>query len=803
MKSRILLFLIWGFSYSLSAQTITVKDLETLQPIEMAVLTSEEPRQSAATNALGQADISAFAGSEVIVITALGYQPVVISYHQLSADGFMLSLQSFGLSLETVVVTGTRWRQKSGDIPSKIISISPQEIAMQNPQTAADLLGISGKVFIQKSQQGGGSPMIRGFASNRLLYAVDGIRMNSAIFRAGNIQNVINIDPFATESVEVLFGPGSVIYGSDAIGGVMSFQTLTPQFSQDEKPLVKGKFVTRYSSANDEKTGHFDVNIGWKKWSLVSSISSWNYDHLRQGNHGPTDYLKPYFVQRQNSSDVVITQDDPLLQIPSAYRQINVMQKIRFSPNEKWDFQYGFHYSGTSPYGRYDRHNRVRNGTAWHAEWNYGPQLWQMHHLNMTHKGANVAYDQLSLRIAQQTFEESRIDRNLNSVERNTQEEKVLAYSANLDFTKRTSASNTLFYGLEFVLNNVESTGMLTDINTGVSGVGASRYPAASWTSAAAYINDAYKIRENLTLQGGMRYNHILIEADFSNNLPFFPFPFSSDSINNGNLTGSIGAVYKPSESWVISTNLGTAFRSPNVDDLGKVFDSEPGTVTVPNPGLKPEYAYNADLGIAKVFGNRLKIDLTGFYTILQNALVRRNYTLNGQDSILFGGELAGVQAIQNAAVANVYGLQAGLEWKIGVGFSFSTDLNIQIGEEELDDGTTSTSRHAAPMFGVSRLLFNTGKLSLQFYSMYQAERTFADLPQEEKAKDEIYAKDADGNNYAPAWYTLNFKAMYQLSNTFSISTGIENLTDKRYRPFSSGISAPGINFMISLKASF
>src|SRR5690606_19278867 len=149
------------------------------------------------------------------------------------------------------------------------------------------------------------------------------------------------------------------------------------------------------------------------------------------------------------------------------------------------------------------------------------PQLWQMHHLSVTHNSPNAAYDELSMKIAQQTFEESRIDRNLNSIERNTQSERVLAYSANLDLTKLTSASNTLFYGVEFVLNDVESSGMLTDISTGEESVGASRYPAASWTSLAAYINDAYKLTQNLTLQGGIRYNHILMEADFSNNLPF------------------------------------------------------------------------------------------------------------------------------------------------------------------------------------------------------------------------------------------------------------------------------------------
>ena len=93
------------------------------------------------------------------------------------------------------------------------------------------------------------------------------------------------------------------------------------------------------------------------------------------------------------------------------------MQKVRFKPNENWDFQYGFHYSETSPYGRYDRHNRFRNGTIRYAEWNYGPQKWMMNNLNITHSGNNPVYDQMSLRLAQQSFEESRIDRSLNKTE--------------------------------------------------------------------------------------------------------------------------------------------------------------------------------------------------------------------------------------------------------------------------------------------------------------------------------------------------------------------------------------------------
>jgi hemoglobin/transferrin/lactoferrin receptor protein len=800
------IYILWLLSawFSVSyTQIVTITDHQNNHPLEGVVLISESPHIYAVTNARGQADVSVFKDAETIQIRSLGYKTLVIVYRQIQSYGFKISLEPSSLYIDQIVVSGTRWFQTSGYVPSKIISISSKETALQNPQTAADLLSVSGKVFIQKSQQGGGSPMIRGFATNRLLYTIDGVRMNTAIFRAGNIQNVINLDPFATENTEVLFGPGSVIYGSDAIGGVMSFQTLSPQLSLTDEPLVKGKALTRYSSANKEKTGHFDVNIGWKKWASLTSFSTWDYSHLRQGRNGPDDYIKSIYPQRQDSIDVVITQDDPLLQIPSAYSQINLMQKVRFRPNEKWDIQYGFHYSETSPYGRYDRHNRFRNGTIRYAEWNYGPQIWMMNNLNITHQGNNAIYDQISLRLAMQSFEESRINRSLNSDERNSQTENVEAYSINLDFTKALVSKNTLNYGLEFVMNDVNSKGELSDIATGSVQMGPSRYPVSQWNSIAAWVNDEYRVSEQLILQAGLRYNQFLLDADFSNNLDFYPFPFETAEINNGALTGSIGGVYRPSESWAVKAGFGTAFRSPNVDDLGKVFDSEQGSVTVPNSGLEAEYAYNLDLSITKVFGNWLKVDVTGYYTILNNAMVRRDFQLNGKDSIIYDGQMSRVQAIQNAAVASVYGIQSGLEVKLPAGFAFLSDINYQLGEEEMDDGTTSPSRHAAPLFGLSKLRFRHKELTLEFNAMYQGEKSFDELPQEEQAKDEIYAKDANGNNYSPSWYTLNLKAICQLNETFTVSGGLENITDQRYRPYSSGLSAPGRNAILSLTCNF
>ncbi|PIQ49061.1 MAG: TonB-dependent receptor [Cytophagales bacterium CG12_big_fil_rev_8_21_14_0_65_40_12] len=787
--------------FQVSAQVITIKDKNTDEPLELATVTSSTGKLFVLTNIKGQADISAFIDTEIIEIRMLGYGKLITSYSLLSENGFEVLLLPSKFSLDDVVVSATRWNQNKQDIPNKITTIAPRDIQLQNPQTAADLLGNSGEVFIQKSQQGGGSPMIRGFSTNRLLIAVDGVRMNTAIFRSGNLQNVISLDPFATESAEILFGPGSVIYGSDAIGGVMSFQTLSPQLSLTDESLVKGTALARYSSVNNEKTTHFDINVGWKKWALVTSFSNFNYGDLRMGSNGPDDYLRPFYVERQNGADVVIANPDPLVQHPTGYEQTNLMQKVRFKPNANWDLTYGLHYSATSNYSRYDRLIRMRGRLPRSAEWEYGPQIWLMNNLTASHLGKGNLYDKMTVRLAHQFFEESRIDRDFNDSERRSRIEKVNAYSSNLDFEKGLKGSSKLYYGVEAVYNDVDSRGTDEDISTGEIVEGPARYPQSSWASYAFYSSIQHRVSPKMLVQAGARYNYFVLDATFDTR--FYPFPFETANISNGALTGSLGFVFNPEKDLTISTNISTGFRAPNIDDAGKVFDSEPGAVVVPNPNLGPEYAYNAEIGIAKVFNSILRVDITGFYTRLENALVRRDFTINGATEIDYDGELSRVQAIQNAAYATVSGIQAGFEFKFDSGFGFASRFNYQHGEEEVDDGTVSPSRHAAPWFGVTRLSYNDQNLRLEFYGMYSGQVTFAQLPLEEQGKDYLYAVDSQGNPYSPAWYTLNFKALYKVYNGLSISGGVENITDQRYRPYSSGIVAGGRNIILSLRVDF
>ncbi|MGB1315101.1 MAG: TonB-dependent receptor plug domain-containing protein [Chitinophagales bacterium] len=800
--SRILCLCVflWG---TLQAQTINIISKETKEALAFVSVSSNEPFVSTTTNIDGKADISAFKSAKKINIRLIGYEAEVFSYDELKALEFKLQLKTSAFAVDDVVVSAVKWKQKNAEVPMKVSSISAKEVALQNPQTTADMLASSGEVFVQKSQQGGGSPMIRGFSTNRLLYSVDGVRMNTAIFRSGNLQNVISLDAFSIENTEVLFGPGSIMYGSDAIGGVMSFSTLQTKFSETKKAKVSGSALARYASANNEKTGHFDVQVAWKKWAFLSSVTYTDYDNLKMGRQGPDEYLRNYYVERIDSIDIIKENKNPLVQNPTAYSQINLMQKLSYKASKNLRLDYGFHYSETSHYGRYDRHIRTRNGLPRSAVWDYGPQIWMMNHLAINFDKSNIVFDQMKISLAHQYFKESRIDRNFGKTEQNTNTEKVFAYAINADFLKKIAAKHQVFYGLEFVNNVVHSTGEAKNILTNKTEPAASRYPTAGWATAAAYLNYQFKANEKWLLQGGLRYSHFFINADFSSNQSFYNLPETSLSTNNGALTGSLGAIFSPNVSTKLSANFSTGFRAPNIDDVGKIFDSEPGAVVVPNTNLKSEYVYNGEIGFAQVIKNAVKIDFSAYYTYLQNALVRRNFQLNGQDSIVYLGELSQVQAIQNAASANVYGIQFGVEVKLPEGFSFNGVYNYQRGVEELANGKKSASRHAAPMFGAAHLKYKWKTLNLDLYTLFSASVKFENLPEGEKTKDYIYAIDENGNPYSPAWATLNFKAQYQINKIFGIGAGVENILDTRYKTYSSGIAAPGRNFVLSAKASF
>tara|TARA_B100000780_G_scaffold1432_1_gene1229 strand:+ start:2197 stop:4605 length:2409 start_codon:yes stop_codon:yes gene_type:complete len=802
MKHVLILLAIFFCFQVAIAQKIQVLSQQTGGAIPGVALFNKDKSKSAITNFDGFADISSFNQDERITFQHIAHAALWQTKSQILTANGQVFLITDASSLDEVVLSVSKFGQKKRDIPQQIVSVTSDDVLFRNPQTAADLLQSSGQVYVQKSQLGGGSPLIRGFSTNRLLIAVDGVRFNTAIFRGGNVQNIISIDPFAVARTEVILGPGSVVYGSDAVGGVMNFYTKKPVFSFKQGTTFSGNTTLRYATANKEKTGHFDFNIGAKKWAFLTSVTYSDFDNLRMGSHGPDDYLRTQYVETLNGVDTVVQNQNPKIQRPTAYSQINTMQKVRYMPNNNWNFDLGLFYTTTTDYPRYDRLIRTSNDALRSAVWDYGPQQWFSGNLQIQNTPqTNTFFDKSAFTLSFQHFTESRSDRDFGAPFLYKTQEKVAAYTTAWDFEKKIKKAK-LNYGVEYIFNKVGSRGLKTDILTGTSQQDVSRYPdGSSWQSLAGYMSTQFALAENISFLGGLRYSHIIVAAQFDTSL--FALPFTEATINTGALTGTAGVTWNPNQTLGWRLNFGTAFRAPNIDDIGKVFDSEPGSVVVPNPDLKPEYAYNGDLGVSLNFENKIKLDFAGFYTILEDALIRRDFSLDGESQIVYQGELSTIQAIQNASRAQVYGFEAGLEFAFSKAVKLSSQYNITKGFAQDQQGTKQALRHAAPAYGNTHVVYKKEKLTLDVFAVYNGQFDFEDLAPSQQNNAFLYAADQNGNPYAPKWYTLNFSGQYKFSKAFQLTATLENITDQRYRPYSSGLSAPGRNLIIAATYTF
>ena len=802
MRILVLLAISFFLYTSVIAQKIQILESQSKKPISGVAIFNAEKSKSAVSDFDGFLDISKFSKTEQITLQHISHTTINLTKSEIVNANNTVYLELNASSLDEIVLSVAKFGQNKRDVPQQISSIRAEDVLFANPQTSADLLKSSGQVFIQKSQLGGGSPNIRGFSTNRLLITVDGVRFNNAIFRGGNVQNVISIDPLAVENTEVILGPGSVIYGSDAVGGVMNFYTKRPKFSFEEGMSFSGNALARYASASNEKTGHFDFNIGTKEWAFLTSVSYSDFGDLRMGKNGPDDYIRPFYANTINGEDLLVENSDRLVQVSTGYQQLNTMQKVRYMPSDKWDFNLGLFYTTTSDYSRYDRLIRPKGDGLKSAEWYYGPQEWLSGNIQARNKASNnTMYDESIITASYQRFKESRNDRDFGDTVLFETDEEVLAYTGAWDFEKDFNKAK-LHYGVEYVYNKVHSEGKQTDIITGTSAADASRYPDGStWQSMAAYSSLQFKLADKLSFQGGLRYNHILVDASFEDG--FYDLPFSEANIDTGALTGSAGLAWYPNDILSWRLNFGTAFRAPNIDDVGKIFDSEPGSVVVPNPDLKPEYAKTAEIGIAFNFENVVKLDVGTYFTGLKDALVRRDYEINGESQILYQGELSNVQAIQNAAKAEVYGFEASIEINFSEHLQLTSQYSITDGFEEDDSGVSYPLRSAPPMYGNGHLIFKAQRLKLDAFVDYNGSFDFNELAPSQQNNDYLYAKDEDGNPYSPGWYTLNFRAQYSITKALHLNATLENISDKRYRPYSSGLASAGRNFILAATYAF
>jgi hemoglobin/transferrin/lactoferrin receptor protein len=783
---------------ALYAQKLYIYDQNTNMPLhEAQVKSCDGQTKLNQTGIEGYVSIIQYAAC--YLIEAEGYLSRTVGSDEIKANSGKIPMFPNQHSVDEVVVSASKFNEKRKDLAQKVQVISMQELALMNQSSTADVLANSGNVFVQKSQLGGGSPIIRGFETNKVLLVVDGVRMNNAIYRGGHLQNVITMDNGIMDRVEVVFGPGSVVYGSDAIGGVMHFTTKNPTLSTTDNTLIKASAFTRYMSAVNGYAAHADVSVGTKRFGTLTSFTYSNYGDLRQGSRR-NDFVgnfgaRPWYVERIHGVDSILVNLDSNLQVGSAYSQHDVLQKFTFKQKDGVLHKLNFQLSNSSNIDRYDRLTQTSAGKPKFAEWYYGPQFRLMGAYTLELSNATKVYDAARLTLGYQSIEESRMDRRYKKNFLNHRIENLDIVTLNADFSKK-KGSHELRYGVDAWYNQVNSSAFQKDIVADTTASLDTRYPDGGSTmmSAAAYATHTWEINDKLILNDGVRASFVSLNAAFIDKT-FFPFPFKDIAQKNNALNGNLGLIYMPNKLWRMSLNGSTAFRAPNVDDLSKVFESVQGTVLVPNPNLKPEFAYNADFGISRVLSEGLVIQATAYGTLLRNALTVGQGTLNGSDSAMYDGQLSRVLTTANAGKAYVYGVEAMISGKLNDHLSMMATVNYTKGRNVTDSIPLD---HIPPVFGKLSMVYTVGKLRAELFMNYSGWKRLADY--------NFIGEDnfAYATPYGmPSWATVNARVNYNITRQLALQVACENILDQNFRNFASNISAPGRNFIVTLRGNF
>jgi hemoglobin/transferrin/lactoferrin receptor protein len=785
-------------------------------PVSNVLITNESKSYKVLTDVNGSADISSFDEMDILSFTHINYvETEILKRHILQSDQ-KIYLQFKTEFLSEIFLSATKRPEKKGRIAEQIAVFSQSDTQDFSPQSAADMLAEIPGIKVQKSQFGGGSPILRGMEANRVLLVVDGVRMNNAIYRKGHLQNSITVSPNILERTEIIFGPSSVIYGSDALGGVIHYYTRKPLIN--EKNDVHVEFMSRFSSVNNEKTLYTGIELQSQTIASFTAISSSDFGDLRMGknrSHGFDDWGKQYLFS--NNTDNFYNPDplvnsDPETQRNIGYKQLDLLQKLNIPLSSSVDLLFNLQYSNSTDIPRYDRLTEYGNETLKYAEWYYHPQKRFLFSTQLSLNPGTPVMENGIITLAYQDIDESFTERKFSSLDRSSEFTNVKVYSLNADFNTSVRDNRIFSYGLEFNYNDVESESLgetlLVD-GSEVLGVAAyypvpTRYPDGGndYLSTSLYGNYRQDLSNKAVLNTGIRLTNTNMNLKWVDTT-FFKLPYDEAQLRNNAITLTVGYVLKPNEEWQINSVFSSGFRSPNIDDVGKVRDKR-GVVSVPNINLKPEYAYNLEFGINKYFDDQnYLLSAVAYYTLLEDYIYRAPFEINGDDTIIYNGEEMTMTANVNMDKAYVIGSTIMARGNFTNTLNGFASLTFTRGKAFDTDVPLSS---IPPTFGNIGFGYNKNKLAAGLNFKFNAKKSLEDYNLEEGIDNiEETPFDEETQNYygTPSWTSLDFFARYQILKQVNLQFGLDNIFDQHYKEFASSISAPGRNYTFSVTANF
>lgn len=803
------------FSFCGIAQQVLVKDAVTHEVLAGVSIFNTEKSHLETTTVNGKALLDEFDPDTLLSFSYMGYQTQTFQKKELKSSQVIWMLPN-AEQLGEIVLSISRSSGKKQRLAQQVGIISKQEIAQISPENSAALLREVPGVRVQQSQGGGGSPVLRGFEANRVLLVVDGVRLNNAIFRSGHVHNALSVDPLSLSRAEVIFGPSSVGYGSDALGGVIHFYTRTPLINQTKKLHLE----TSSSYTFNQNTSKQSVVMEYSapNWAVLQQVSYSQFGDVIMGTrrrHGFENWGKAYQYSQNTETNYTATpsiNSNPDVQQNSGYAQLDVLQKWIYHTTNGIKFTLNLQGSQSGNIPRFDKLSETKDGELRFARWEYGPQKRWMISPQISFVGNKPWLHSGKIVAAVQLLEESRIQRKFASLNRETQQEQLTVYSLNADFTAKTRKGRDWSYGLELTHNQVHSSADAQELHVvaneiiGLNTKTAipTRYPSGGSTYAtfAGYVDYRYDINPKSTLSFGAR--HTITELDAAWNeqaLIDAKLAHAYQKHQSSNVT--LGYNYRPNKQWQIKALFSSGFRAPNIDDLGKTREDH-GVLSVPNLELTPEYIYSTDIGIRKQWKNGSFVETNGYYAFVHDYIARGPYsvmqdqTTEDAGTIMYSDDEVRTTANINVGTVKVYGFNAQSKWVISPKITHLSSLTYTAG---LGNNTSGNLPSISPLFVTQKLQWQLlkGELSLLWHHAQQkTPETYSPWGEDGLEETPLLANGTFAGT--PAWHRWDIQLALSLSSSVNLTGGIYNLWDTHFREFASGISAPGRSVKLALR---
>ncbi len=749
--NKIIVFFIFC-SGSLCAQSIraTVTDFKSGHPVPDVSVRVLNSNLATVTDRSGNFEFSQLPSAAILLLTAVGYQSV----EQLASDTtskIFMERSSIVLN-NNVTITARRFETNQSDVTESVTVVDGQQLYQTSPRSTPEALIGSAGVWVQKTNHGGGSPIIRGLVGNQVLLMVDGIRMNNATYRYGPNQYLSTIDPGLIDRIEATRGNGSVLYGSDALGGVVQVISRTPYFQSAAKQL-QGRVFGKWMSGGMERSGRAELQWNGERVAALGGFSVRKFgDVVAGGSLGTLD--------------------------PTGYDEISGDGKILFKAGTNGVVTAAWQHHQQNKVPRFDQ---VRQGG--YRFYNFAPQIRQLGYLRWETFTESSLLNVVRVTAALNRSVEGIKSQKNESDELKNQEDVVNTYNGTAEVHSILNDFWQAQSGIEWYYDVVDSKASIfnstTQEETSVRG---SYADDATSSSVAIFSTHTFDI-DKFSISAGARFN--------VNSLAVNDATFGDQKIQPTALVGNLGVTYSIDPKYRLIINGNTGFRAPNVDDVSKFGTVESSVFEIPSADLSPEKSRSVEAGL-KVNTKRFFGSFAAYQTALINLIERMPVTYQGKDTV----ENRRVYQKQNVSESLIRGFEAEGELKLSSAMSIYGNLTYTYGE---NISKNEPMRRIPPLFGKLGLRYQHPSgfwFRIDYVSAGEQKR----LAKGDLSDVRISVRLKNG--IAPSWNIVNIYSGYSYK-FLSLAVSAQNIFDQPYRVYASGIDAYGRSLSISLTGKF